>query len=712
MSNSLYSGNFLRIDQLDNGIVELCLDNCNAPVNTLSVEFREELRDALSTLKNDGIKGLLLSSAKSGFLAGANIDELETLLAKSSAEQIEFCENTAAVLCRLEDLPFPSVCAISGFALGGGLEVALCTDYRVATDSALLGFPEVGLGVLPGVGGTVKTPRLAGFETGLEWLSSGRQYSGKLALSAGMIDETSDESSLRARSLALLDEAINGKLDWQQRRVQRKGIVELNTEALDSSFAKFKRGAKHYPAANAICELLQRCAPLDRDAALKQEAACFSQLAQSTTAKALVAVYQAQQSLKKKNKSYANKEVISKAGVLGAGIMGGGIAYTTALRGTPVIMKDIQQSAVDLGLNEARKLLGKQVSQQRISQDKADTILTSILGQLDFSDFDSLDIIAEAVVEKLEIKQAVLSETAKHSRPDTVLASNTSSLRISDIAAGLENPAQLVGMHFFNPVHMMPLVEVVIGPQSSDQAVAKTIAYALQMGKTPLLVKDCSGFLINRILGAYFAAFSLLVREGVDFQRIDNIMTAWGLPMGPAYLLDVAGLDTLDKAMRILGEAYPGVMAANFETAINALAKEGRYGQKTGAGFYQYQPDDKGRPQRSNDPQTAELLAANQIDSADAISDQDIEDRLVLAMLLEASRCLNEGICESAEDIDTGMRLGTGFPAHFCGPLWYADNKGLDWVMNGCERFASLGGLYSADSGLIERTKNKRPFYP
>ncbi|MBU0538851.1 MAG: fatty acid oxidation complex subunit alpha FadB, partial [Gammaproteobacteria bacterium] len=357
-------------------------------------------------------------------------------------------------------------------------------------------------------------------------------------------------------------------------------------------------------------------------------------------------------------------------------------------------------------------LLGKQVSQQRISQDKADTILTSILGQLDFSDFDSLDIIAEAVVEKLEIKQAVLSETAKHSRPDTVLASNTSSLRISDIAAGLENPAQLVGMHFFNPVHMMPLVEVVIGPQSSDQAVAKTIAYALQMGKTPLLVKDCSGFLINRILGAYFAAFSLLVREGVDFQRIDNIMTAWGLPMGPAYLLDVAGLDTLDKAMRILGEAYPGVMAANFETAINALAKEGRYGQKTGAGFYQYQPDDKGRPQRSNDPQTAELLAANQIDSADAISDQDIEDRLVLAMLLEASRCLNEGICESAEDIDTGMRLGTGFPAHFCGPLWYADNKGLDWVMNGCERFASLGGLYSADSGLIERTKNKRPFYP
>lgn len=712
MSNSLYSGNFLRIDQLDNGIVELCLDNCNAPVNTLSVEFREELRDALSALTNDGIKGLLLSSAKPGFLAGANIDELETLLAKSSAEQIEFCENTAAVLCRLEDLPFPSVCAINGFALGGGLEVALCTDYRVATDSALLGFPEVGLGVLPGVGGTVKTPRLAGFETALEWLSSGRQYSGKHALSVGMVDDIADDNSLREKSLALLNEAISGKLDWQQRRRQRKGSVEINTEALENSFAKFKRSAMHYPAANTICELLQRCAPLDRDAALSEEAACFSQLAQSTTAKALVAVYQAQQSLKKKNKGYANKEVISKAGVLGAGIMGGGIAYTTALRGTPVIMKDIQQSAVDLGLNEARKLLGKQVSQQRISQDKADTILSSILGQLDFADFDSLDIIAEAVVEKLEIKQAVLAETAKNSRTDVVLASNTSSLRISDIAAGLDNPAQLVGMHFFNPVHMMPLVEVVKGPQSSDQAVAKTIAYALQMGKTPLLVKDCSGFLINRILGAYFAAFSLLIREGVDFQHIDNIMTSWGLPMGPAYLLDVAGLDTLDKAMRILGEAYPDVMAANFETAINTLAKEGRYGQKTGAGFYQYQADDKGRPQRSDDPQTAELLAANQIASGNTISDQDIEDRLVLAMLLEASRCLNEGICESAEDIDTGMRLGTGFPAHFCGPLWYADNKGLDWVFNGCERFASLGGLYSADSGLIERTKNKRSFYP
>ena len=216
--------------------------------------------------------------------------------------------------------------------------------------------------------------------------------------------------------------------------------------------------------------------------------------------------------------------------MLGAGIMGGGIAYTAALRGTPVIMKYIQQSAQYLGLNEARKLLGKQVSQQR-NQDKADTTLSSIKGRLDFSDFNRLDIIAEAVVEKLEIKQAVLAETAKHSRVDTVLASNTSSLRISDITKSLESPSQLVGMHLFNPVHMMPLVEVVKGPQSSYQAVLKTIAYALQMGKTPLLVKNCTGFLINRILGAYFAAFSLLIRDGVDFRRIDSIMTAWGLPM-------------------------------------------------------------------------------------------------------------------------------------------------------------------------------------
>lgn len=711
MSTSLFNGDFLRLVDAENNIIDLVLDNQREPVNTLSGEFREELRQVVAILQAQLPKGLLISSAKSGFLAGANISALESLLNQEPGKQRQFCHNTSAVLCELEDLGCPSVCLINGFALGGGMELALCSDYRVAETDALLGFPEVGLGVLPGVGGTVKTPRLAGFGLALDWLTSGRQYPAKTVADTGMVDAVCERAALRDEGLQLLQKAMSGELDWQARRALRRGTVDIDNTALSDCKNKFTRRAKHYPAALEITELLERSAGLDRDGALIEEAKSFSTLAQSTTAKALVAVFQAQQSLKKKNKRYANKEKISRAGVLGAGIMGGGIAFTTAQRGTPVIMKDIAQPAIELGLNEAKKLLKKPVSLGKISQEKADNVLMSIQGQLDYSDFDHLDIIAEAVVEKLEIKQTVLAEVEKNSRPDAILASNTSSLRIADIADGLTRPENLTGMHFFNPVHMMPLVEVVKGPKSSDIAVARTIAYALQMGKTPLLVKDCSGFLINRILGAYFSAFNALIREGADFRRIDKLMTQWGWPMGPAYLLDVAGLDTLSKAMQVLAKAYPSVMASDTETAIDLLARHERFGQKNGKGFYRYTPDDKGRPQRQDDPEIDTLLATVQNVDTDNFSDKEIEDRMLLAMILEASRCLHEGICESAEDIDTGMRLGTGFPAHFCGPLWYADHLGATKILELCEQYQSIGGIYKADESLKKLGTQNKSFY-
>ncbi|MDO8864217.1 3-hydroxyacyl-CoA dehydrogenase NAD-binding domain-containing protein [Haliea sp. E1-2-M8] len=711
MTSTLFLGDFLRIDDLEDGVFDLILDNRQEPVNTMSETFREELHSAVAKLQQQAPKGLLISSAKPGFLAGANIGALAALLDQPPEQQIAFCSTTAEVLCELEDLPCPSVSLINGFALGGGMELALCSDYRVAENTALLGFPEVGLGVLPGVGGTVKAPRLASFATGLEWLTSGRQYSAAKVADSGMVDEVCEGGALRERGLLLLQRAMQGQLDWQARRAVRRGPAVLDAMALTQCKTNFSRRAAHYPAAMEITHLLERCAVLDRDAALVEEAKAFSVLARSTTASALVAVFRAQQALKSKNKAYASQEKITRAGVLGAGIMGGGIAFTTAQRGTPVIMKDIARPAVDLGHNEAKKLLKKSVSTGKFTQQQADAVLDSIQGQLNYSEFNTLDIVAEAVVEKLAVKQTALAEVEHFVRPDTVLASNTSSLRIADIAQNLTRPENLTGMHFFNPVHMMPLVEVVKGPQSSDTAVAKTIAYALQMGKTPLLVKDCAGFLINRILGAYFTAFNLLVRDGADFKRIDAIMTNWGWPMGPAYLLDVAGLDTLEKAMTILAQAYPGVMAVGGKTGISELAAAGRYGQKSGAGFYKYKTDETGRPQRTDDHETYRLLAGVQSVNNDSLSDEEIEQRMMLAMVLEASRCLNEGICDSAEDLDTGMRMGTGFPAHFCGPLWFADHVGLDVILTRCEAYSHMGGLYTADQGLINLTKAKARFY-
>ncbi len=708
-----FDGHFLRLEPLTQaqGALHLVLDHKSGPVNTLGDGFRAELAEVIQRLAEQPPLGLLISSAKAGFLAGANITELQALLELDANQQIAFCEETAALLCALEDLPCPIVCAIQGFALGGGLEVALSSDYRIAGRKAILGFPEVGLGVLPGVGGTVKATRLAGFSAALEWLTSGRHYGSERALNDGLIDYVADESTLHDEAQAVLRDLMEGKFDWHQRRAQRRSGTTVNREALAGLRAKFQRRAPQLPAALAITELLAATAGMGRNEALKHEAKCFSVLASTASAKALVCVFQAQQNLKKNNQKLSGQHQIDKAGVLGAGIMGGGIAYTSALHGTPVLMKDIASEAIEIGLNEARKLVAKQVKQQVLDQTDGDAVLAAIEGQLDYTGFDSLDIVAEAVVENLTIKQQVLAETERHIRPNAVLASNTSSLKISDIATGLARPENLVGMHFFNPVHMMPLVEIVQGPQSSKKAVSKAIAHALQMRKTPLRVKDCAGFLVNRILGAYFAAFNLLVRDGADFRTIDRIMTDWGWPMGPAYLLDVAGLDTLHKAMGILGQAYPNVMEQDFTTAIACLASAGRYGQKSGAGFYRYSPDERGRPRKSDDAETDRLLRAIIKPDAQPPAEEEIRERMLLALVLEACRCLEENIAESAEDIDTGMRLGTGFPSHWCGPLWYADYLGHEKVLALCEHYRHCGDLYQAPSILIDNRQSPARFY-
>jgi 3-hydroxyacyl-CoA dehydrogenase/enoyl-CoA hydratase/3-hydroxybutyryl-CoA epimerase/enoyl-CoA isomerase len=416
--------------------------------------------------------------------------------------------------------------------------------------------------------------------------------------------------------------------------------------------------------------------------------------------------------LKKKNKSQAGaSRRVQSVGVLGAGIMGGGIAYASAVKGMAVRLKDVAQKALDLGTGEARKLLAKQVEGGRLKAEQAEGILASIVPQLDFAGYDALDVVVEAVVEDLRVKQAVFKELEAKVRPGTVLASNTSSLLIRDIAAQLRRPEDAVGMHFFNPVPLMPLVEIVRGERTRDEAIATAVSYAIAMGKTPLVVKDCAGFLINRLLGAYFVAFLLLIRDGADFVQIDRVLESWGWPMGPSYLLDVAGLDTLDKALKILAHAYPAVMGTDFTTAIQRLAGEKRYGQKTGAGFFRYEADARGKPKRSGDPATHELLASVQPLGQRAIGDEEILDRMMLAMVLEAARCLEEQVADSALEIDAGMRLGTGFPVHHGGPLWYADAVGLPALVQRCEHYRALGGLYEPGPALKQMAAQGGSFY-
>lgn len=713
MREMLFNGRYLSALDLGQGLVEISLDRRDEAVNTLDEHFTAELGTLLELISlRDSLRGVLLTSAKKAFLAGADLKVLLELCERPEAELATFSLDNSTALSRLETLPVPVVVAINGFALGGGLEVALCGDYRVLASDGQVGLPEVGFGIIPGWGGTVRLPRLTNGQIALEWIIGARAHKPQKALADGVVDAIAEPEQLRETALEWLNRAAAGELDWQVRRRERQRGFELDAAALTAARDRAQTTVRFYPAALAVVELIERCSTLDRDTALVHEAQTFAHLARTPTARALVGVFLTNQQMKKDNRQQAAlARPVQRAAVLGAGIMGGGIAYTSAVHRVPVRLKDIAQTALDLGIGEARKLLGKQVETGRMVQPQADAVLASIVPQLQFDHFDTVDFVVEAVIENLEVKRKVLAEVEALVKPGTVLASNTSSLSIAAMASALQRPEDLVGMHFFNPVPLMPLVEVIRGPATSEQAVATAVGYANAMGKTPLVVKDCPGFLVNRLLGAYMTAFHALIHDGADFQQIDRVMEAWGWPMGPAYLMDVAGTDTLDKALAILAEAYPDVMAPAYRTAIQLLAAERRYGQKTGIGFYRYESDAKGKPRRTTDVSTYDLLAQAQPAGHCVFEDRQIEERLMLAMLLEAARCLDEQVVASAAEIDIGMRLGTGFPAHHGGPLWYADTLGSTEILRLCDRYSALGGLYAVNNNIEKLLQAGGRFY-
>lgn len=713
MNTTIFDGEFLRALRLDYGVVEISFDRKGDTVNKLDPPVVRELASLLSTLtKVEDLRGVLVTSAKDAFVAGADISALDSMFAWSEQQLVGFCAEMDRTLTQLEDLPVPVVCAINGFALGGGFEIALCSDYRVLAANGQVGFPEVGLGILPGAGGTVRTPRLSSTATALEWLVGAKSYQADAALNAGMVDAVSEPTPLRATALTWLQQAMAGALDWKSRREKRRGAASPDADAMATARAQAQKAARNYPAGLAVVDLLERSQPLARDAAFLLEAETFAKLMKTPTAKAMVGIFLSNQKIRKKSKSQSSQgRKVERAAVLGAGIMGGGVAYTTAVKGMTVLLKDIAPKSLGIGIAEARKLLAKQVEGGRLPAAKAEQILGSITPLLEFKDFETVDVVVEAVVENLQVKQDLLMQVESLVKRGTVLASNTSSLSIAEICAPLRRPENVVGMHFFNPVHLMPLVEVVRGPKTSDAAISTTVTYALAIGKTPLVVKDCPGFLVNRILGAYFTAFQLLIRDGADFVQIDRVMESFGWPMGPAYLLDVAGLDTLEKALVILGKAYPDVMGTSFKTIIQLLASQKRLGQKTGSGFYRYEADSKGKPRRSGDPAIGELIAQVQASGSREFSDGEILDRMMLAMVLEAARCLDEQVADSVVDIDAGMRLGTGFPAHHGGPLWYADSLGLGEILRRCEGYRGLGGIYAPGRGLLALHEQNKFFY-
>lgn len=715
----MFEGQSIRVSKLDDGIAELCFDRQGDAINKFDQRTVNELGAAAAQLAREpGIKGLLITSAKDVFIVGADITEFGGLFQKPAEELAAWAYEVNKIFSAVEDLPFPSVVAINGLALGGGFEMCLAGDYRVMSATAQVGFPEVKLGIIPGFGGTTRFPRLVGADNAIEWIAAGNQQKPEAALKVHAVDGVVAAEKLRDAALRTLALAVDGKLDWKARRALKTSPLQLNpieaTMAFESARAVvLQQAGPNMPAPAEVVSVIQKAAGKGRDEALKVEAASFAKLAKTTVADALIGIFLNDQLLKKKAKQASKiARPVKRGAVLGAGIMGGGIAYTSAVKGIPVTMKDIAEKQLDLGMSEANKLLSKEVERGKLKPAKAGSVLASIRPTLNYSDFGAIDVVVEAVVENPKIKKLVLAEVESAVAPGTILASNTSSISIDDLATALKAPENFLGMHFFNPVHRMPLVEVIYGAKTSKEAIATVSAYASAMGKTPIVVKDCPGFLVNRILFPYFYGFLAAIRDGADFVKVDKVMEKFGWPMGPAYLEDVVGIDTSHHVGDVLAEGYPDRMGKSGQkTAIDVMYEAKRYGQKNGVGFYKYETDPKGKPKKTPDPQTYEMLKAVQPNGQVDMADEEIVDRHMLPMIIETVRCLDDGIVETPAEADMGLLYGLGFPAFRGGALKYADAIGMATILEKCARYAHLGKLYEPTASMKKMAAEGKTFY-
>lgn len=717
----LYDGKAVQCYLDEHKIVHVIFNIKEGSANVLGSLMTGELAGSISKIEEcKDKKALLFRSEKEHFIFGADITEFVEQFGMSEAEVKEWILGMNHVLNRFEDLDVPTVALVNGFALGGGFEVTLAADFRIALSTAKLGLPETKLGIMPGWGGTVRLPRLVGADHAIEWISSGKQWSAtdclKIKAVDGVLDASVGNEGLTQRGISFLQDCISGKIKWEHRKVEKKSPLRLNqveaamTFQTSKAFVAGMAGA-NYPAPVKAIETMEQAFSMNRDEAVDLETTSFAYLTQTPQAKALVQVFLADQYLKKVSKKVTKgTDKVKRTAVLGAGIMGGGVAYQSASTGTPIIMKDINDGAIELGLNEASKLLGKQLKRGKIDATKMAATLNQITPTLSYGDFESVDLVVEAVVENPKVKDAVLCELEDKVREDAIITSNTSTISINTLAKNLKRPENFCGMHFFNPVHRMPLVEIIRGEKTSDEAIARTVKYALQMKKTPIVVNDCPGFLVNRVLFPYFNAFGKLIEDGVDYKRIDKVMEKFGWPMGPAYLMDVVGIDTGDHAASIMADAFPDRMKMENKTIIQVLHESKRLGQKNGVGFYKYEVDRKGRPKKTID-ESVDALIKTVVKSTVDITDEEIVTRMMLPMIFECARCLEEKIVATPTEVDMGLLLGLGFPPFRAGALAYADTLGLDKLVADGERLASLGNMYLPTEGVKALASENKTFY-
>jgi 3-hydroxyacyl-CoA dehydrogenase/enoyl-CoA hydratase/3-hydroxybutyryl-CoA epimerase len=654
-------------------------------VNKFSTHVMQEFARVVDDLaRATEIRKVIVASGKpSIFIAGADVNEFTK--AQSPEQAREYVRFGQQVFHRFSKLPQVTVAAIHGACLGGGCELALCCDYRVMSDDpkSKIGLPEVNLGIFPAWGGTTRLPRLIGLPAALDLILNGKQLDGRRAKKTGLVDEVVERGILLdvARSFAAKGKRKGG--------TRTKFYIEGNPAARRMIFGKARKAVLekthgHYPAPLKAIEVMESAMTAGIERGLEREADAVVPLILDDVAQNLVRLFFLMEE-SKKDPVKAEPRAIAEAGVLGAGVMGGGIAQVIADRtDAGVRMRDIQWNALAGGMRAAARVWKKRVERRRMTRNEMARKLARITTTTDWSGFQRADLVVEAVVENLEVKRAVLAEFESIARPEAIFATNTSTIPITDIAAEAARPGNVVGMHFFNPVDRMPLVEVIRGAKTSDAAAATVAAFARRLGKTVVYCNDGPGFIVNRILGPYMNEAGFLLEEGNSIESIDKAMTDFGMPMGPMALLDEVGIDVAVKVAHNLGAAFGDRMSAT-SAVVERLYAAGRYGKKNDKGLYTYKDGKRLGP----DGSVYRIVGVNAPHPAEP---RAVVERMVLAMVNEAALILDEKIAGSAGELDLAMIMGTGFPPFRGGLMRYADSLGIPYVVARLDELATRVG--------------------
>lgn len=698
--------------------VKVTFDLPGEKVNKLNAGTMTQLRGILSDLKASSYKLVVFESAKPKiFIAGADIDEIRSI--RDRQKFLSAVEQGQDIFNMVEDLPMPTLSVIHGACVGGGCEFIMACDYRISSDdsSTRIGLPEVKLGIIPGFGGCVRMPRLLGLQNALDIILNGKTVAAPKAFKMGLVDRCVHPSLLQEQAAKYIAEILAEGAKKRRKTFVPKGAVAKILESFIGRplvFSKAKSAVLsqthgHYPAPLKAIEVLAKTFGMsDRQQALLIEREGFCDVAVTDISKNLIHVFDLTEMVKRQTgvSSQAKGRDVKSLGILGAGTMGGGIAYVAADKGISVRMKDINMDAIGKGLKHARDLWAKLAKKRVITEYDLKRRIALVSGGVDFAGFKTLDVVVEAIVEDMEIKKKVIAQTAAEMMPNGILATNTSSLSVTEMGKAHPKPELFAGMHFFNPVHKMPLVEVIRSDKSSDETIATIFELSKKVGKMPVVVKDGPGFLVNRLLLPYMAEAAFLMQEGQSIEFVDRaFVKKFGMPMGPFALMDEVGLDVCLKVLKIFKKSF----GDRIEIAACMAKLEGskRLGKKNGKGFYTY--DENGFRKDVDSAIYSDLGLSS---PTDPLSEQECLERGVFAMINECALAFFvDKIVETPHEVDLAMIMGTGFPPFRGGLLKYADSLGSKYIVDQLTKYAGKAARLKPTEPMVKLAKASALFY-